>query len=65
MTTDFELVAGIETHVQLKTRTKLFCSCQRCLDVPDSDEEQDFVLSALARADGDKVPPSTPVSINV
>ena len=27
MTTDFELVAGIETHVQLKTRTKLFCSC--------------------------------------
>ena len=25
--TDFELVAGIETHVQLKTRTKLFCSC--------------------------------------
>jgi hypothetical protein len=45
--------------------TKLFCSCQRCLDVPDSDEEQDFVLSALARADGDKVPPSTPVSINV
>jgi aspartyl-tRNA(Asn)/glutamyl-tRNA(Gln) amidotransferase subunit B len=27
MATDFELVAGIETHVQLKTRTKLFCSC--------------------------------------
>ncbi len=25
--TDYELVAGIETHVQLKTRTKLFCSC--------------------------------------
>jgi len=25
--TDFELVAGIETHVQLKTRTKLFCGC--------------------------------------
>ena len=24
---DYELVAGIETHVQLKTRTKLFCSC--------------------------------------
>lgn len=25
--TDYELVAGIETHVQLKTRTKLFCPC--------------------------------------
>jgi aspartyl-tRNA(Asn)/glutamyl-tRNA(Gln) amidotransferase subunit B len=25
--TDYELVAGIETHVQLKTRTKLFCGC--------------------------------------
>jgi len=25
--TDYELVVGIETHVQLKTRTKLFCSC--------------------------------------
>ncbi|HXX95067.1 MAG TPA: Asp-tRNA(Asn)/Glu-tRNA(Gln) amidotransferase subunit GatB [Planctomycetota bacterium] len=25
--TEYELVAGIETHVQLKTRTKLFCSC--------------------------------------
>ncbi len=24
---DYELVAGIETHVQLRTRTKLFCSC--------------------------------------
>ena len=24
---DFELVVGIETHVQLKTRTKLFCGC--------------------------------------
>jgi aspartyl-tRNA(Asn)/glutamyl-tRNA(Gln) amidotransferase subunit B len=25
--TDYELVVGIETHVQLKTQTKLFCSC--------------------------------------
>jgi aspartyl-tRNA(Asn)/glutamyl-tRNA(Gln) amidotransferase subunit B len=25
--TDYELVVGIETHVQLKTRTKLFCPC--------------------------------------
>jgi aspartyl-tRNA(Asn)/glutamyl-tRNA(Gln) amidotransferase subunit B len=24
---DYELVVGIETHVQLKTRTKLFCGC--------------------------------------
>jgi aspartyl-tRNA(Asn)/glutamyl-tRNA(Gln) amidotransferase subunit B len=24
---DYELVAGIETHVQLDTRTKMFCSC--------------------------------------
>jgi hypothetical protein len=34
--------------------TELFCSCQYFLDVLDGDEEQDFVLSALARADGDK-----------
>ena len=25
---DWELVAGLETHVQLKTRTKLFCGCE-------------------------------------
>ncbi|MFI5240749.1 MAG: Asp-tRNA(Asn)/Glu-tRNA(Gln) amidotransferase subunit GatB [Candidatus Saccharimonadia bacterium] len=25
--TEFETVIGIETHVQLKTKTKLFCSC--------------------------------------
>ncbi len=25
---EYELVAGIETHVQLKTRTKLFCGCE-------------------------------------
>ena len=24
---DYELVAGIETHVQLETRTKMFCAC--------------------------------------
>jgi aspartyl-tRNA(Asn)/glutamyl-tRNA(Gln) amidotransferase subunit B len=28
VSTDYELVAGIETHVQLKTRTKLFCGCE-------------------------------------
>jgi aspartyl-tRNA(Asn)/glutamyl-tRNA(Gln) amidotransferase subunit B len=26
-TVDYELVAGIETHVQLDTRTKMFCGC--------------------------------------
>jgi aspartyl-tRNA(Asn)/glutamyl-tRNA(Gln) amidotransferase subunit B len=25
---DWELVAGLETHVQLKSRTKLFCGCE-------------------------------------
>jgi aspartyl-tRNA(Asn)/glutamyl-tRNA(Gln) amidotransferase subunit B len=25
---DYELVAGIETHVQLDTRTKMFCGCE-------------------------------------
>ena len=25
--TEYELVAGIETHVQIGTKTKLFCSC--------------------------------------
>lgn len=26
--TDYETVIGVETHVQLKTRTKLFCGCE-------------------------------------
>ena len=26
--TQFEAVIGIETHVQLKTRTKAFCNCK-------------------------------------
>ncbi len=26
--TDFEMVVGIETHIQLRTRTKLFCGCE-------------------------------------
>lgn len=28
MSTDFELVIGLEVHCQLKTQTKLFCSCR-------------------------------------
>jgi hypothetical protein len=34
-------------------------------DVLDGDQEQDFVLSAPTRADGDKGSASTPVPINV
>jgi len=34
-------------------------------DVLDGDEEQDFVLNALARLMATKVPPSTPVPTNV
>jgi aspartyl-tRNA(Asn)/glutamyl-tRNA(Gln) amidotransferase subunit B len=33
-TTEYELVAGIETHVQLKTRTKLFCGCPTRFGAP-------------------------------
>ncbi len=31
---DYELVAGIETHVHLKTRTKLFCGCPTDFGAP-------------------------------
>lgn len=24
---DYEMVAGLETHVELKTATKIFCGC--------------------------------------
>ena len=55
---------GVREHPETRARnvlgrlgdaaTELFCSCQRCLDVVDGDEEQNFVLGALARADGDE-----------
>ena len=28
MSTDYEPVIGLEIHVQLKTRTKMFCGCE-------------------------------------
>lgn len=31
---NYELVAGIETHVQLRTRTKMFCSCSTQFGAP-------------------------------
>lgn len=31
---EYELVAGIETHVQLQTRTKMFCSCSAQFGAP-------------------------------
>jgi aspartyl-tRNA(Asn)/glutamyl-tRNA(Gln) amidotransferase subunit B len=30
----YELVAGLETHVQLRTRTKLFCGCSTAFGAP-------------------------------
>jgi Asp-tRNA(Asn)/Glu-tRNA(Gln) amidotransferase B subunit len=31
MSTEYEPVIGLEIHVQLKTRTKMFCGCRaRC-----------------------------------
>lgn len=32
--TDYEVVIGFETHVELKTRTKLFCGCLVAYDAP-------------------------------
>jgi aspartyl-tRNA(Asn)/glutamyl-tRNA(Gln) amidotransferase subunit B len=32
--TDFESVIGLEIHVQLKTRTKMFCGCELSFDDP-------------------------------
>lgn len=32
--TDYELVCGVEAHVRIKTRTKLFCGCPCIWDAP-------------------------------
>src|SRR5437867_6832246 len=34
VTTDFEMVVGLEVHVQLKTRTKAFCRCSTDFGAP-------------------------------
>ena len=32
--TDYEPVIGLEIHVQLKTRTKMFCGCELTFGEP-------------------------------
>src|ERR687896_2041170 len=34
VTTKYEMVVGLEVHVQLKTRTKAFCSCSTDFGAP-------------------------------
>ena len=40
MTDDFEVVIGLEIHVQLDTETKMFCSCSTDYDDAESRVEQ-------------------------
>jgi aspartyl-tRNA(Asn)/glutamyl-tRNA(Gln) amidotransferase subunit B len=35
MSTTFELVMGLETHVRVASKTKMFCSCQNALELAD------------------------------
>ncbi len=29
----YEIIMGLETHVRIKSRTKMFCSCQNALEL--------------------------------
>lgn len=31
----FEIVMGLETHVRVKSNTKMFCSCENALELAD------------------------------
>ncbi len=42
--TDYELVAGLETHVQLRTATKLFCGCSTRFGAPPNSQVCEICL---------------------
>lgn len=35
MQSSYELVMGLETHVRVKSETKMFCSCKNALELSD------------------------------
>src|SRR5574342_646373 len=41
---DWELVAGLETHVQLRTATKLFCGCPTAFGAPPNSQVCEICL---------------------
>jgi Asp-tRNA(Asn)/Glu-tRNA(Gln) amidotransferase B subunit len=44
---DYEVVIGIEIHVQLNTKTKIFCSCENTANAPANKTFAKFARDTL------------------